>query len=422
MNLLTRSPLPAVAAAIAFGVVFLPVVRAQPAAAAVPCPSYDAGVQRGDVLPDDLEEISGVAAGHTNPDVLWTHADSGSPAQVLAISAADASLVAAYDLVGATNVDWEDIAVGPGPILGESYLYVADIGGNIAEPAKVVYRVPEPAIDNEAGVGPHPLVGAVGLSFTYPDGDRDAESLMADPVTGDLMIVSKEFGPSGAYLLPAPHAVGPVALTRIATLDFTKAPLSGILTTGGDISPSGNEILVRTYGGGFIWRRAPGATLGSALASPPCPVPMALERQGEAVGFAPDGQSYFSATERRMAGPQPLHQYVCAAGFSDLPVWAADAVTWITCSDHASGFGDNTFRPNEPITRAATARILHRIAGTPTAPDCTATLTDIPTWAQDAICWLIDQGHATGYHDNTFRPYQPITRAATARILHRIDT
>ena len=41
-----------------------------------------------------------------------------------------APYLGAFTLTGATNVDWEDIAVGPGPAVGTSYLYVADTGNN----------------------------------------------------------------------------------------------------------------------------------------------------------------------------------------------------------------------------------------------------------------------------------------------------
>jgi subtilisin family serine protease len=54
--------------------------------------------------------------------------------------------------------------------------------------------------------------------------------------------------------------------------------------------------------------------------------------------------------------------------FTDVPPWVDDAVLWLTCPAFgpdgttaiATGYGDNTFRPNNPITRAQTARMLER--------------------------------------------------------------
>ena len=61
-----------------------------------------------------------------------------------AISATDARLVARLDIDGAENCDWEDVAVGPGPG-GDSYIYIADSGGNSGRVCNVIYRVREPA-------------------------------------------------------------------------------------------------------------------------------------------------------------------------------------------------------------------------------------------------------------------------------------
>ncbi len=49
--------------------------------------------------------------------------------RLYAISAKDATLLARLDIQGGINCDWEDLAVGPGPIAGHSYIYIADTGG-----------------------------------------------------------------------------------------------------------------------------------------------------------------------------------------------------------------------------------------------------------------------------------------------------
>jgi hypothetical protein len=109
------------------------------------------------------------------------------------------------------------------------------------------------------------------------------------------------------------------------------------------------------------------------------------------------------------------------SGLTDVPPWAHDAICWLVNNDHASGYADKSFRPDNKITRAAAARMLHHIAGTPAPGEGCGGLTDVPEWAQDAICWLVGNGHASGYPDATFRPSDKITRAAAARMLHRIE-
>ena len=42
-------------------------------------------------------------------------------------------------------------------------------------------------------------------------------------------------------------------------------------------------------------------------------------------------------------------------------------------------------------------------------------------WAEEDIAWAINKGLLTGYPDGTFRPDQPITRAELAAVLHRLE-
>src|SRR5262249_26664738 len=70
-----------------------------------------------------LTEVSGVVASRAHPPVFWVHNDSGGEPTVYAISPTGASL-GAYPIAGATAIDWEDIAIGPGPERGTSYLYL----------------------------------------------------------------------------------------------------------------------------------------------------------------------------------------------------------------------------------------------------------------------------------------------------------
>ena len=93
----------------------------------------------------------------------------------------------------------------------------------------------------------------------------------------------------------------------MTTLTFGAAPLPGnTTTTGGDISPAGDLIAIRTYSAAFAWRRVAGATIADALATPPCPIPLAKEGQGEALGFASDGGGYFTLSEGKFV---PLSFY-----------------------------------------------------------------------------------------------------------------
>lgn len=244
------------------------------------------------VASDDLTELSGLAASRTQPGVLWAHNDSGGEPEVFALGT-DGADRGRFPLDGAEAVDWEDMALATGE--GGDVLVFGDIGDNDAERDEVaLYRVPEPDL---ATVAPGTsLTGVEAVPLTYADGPRNAEALLADPVTGDLFVVQKRLagGPVPVYRVPAGTAGGEAVVMEEAG----EAALGiGEIVTGGDVSADGSVVALRTYGGLFLWDRAPDQTVPEALAGEPCRAPTTLERQGEAVAVDPDGRGYVTVGE-----------------------------------------------------------------------------------------------------------------------------
>jgi hypothetical protein len=70
--------------------------------------------------------------------------------------------------------------------------------------------------------------------------------------------------------------------------------------SAGDISPSGDLIILRDEDRGWIWNRTAGSSVISAFQRTPRPVLVRAGGQaqnGEAVGFTPDGKSYYTVSE-----------------------------------------------------------------------------------------------------------------------------
>src|SRR5262247_3074948 len=88
-------------------------------------PQFNSGVTTGTLQNASITEASGIAASRMNYNVLWTHNDSGNPAQIFPFTKSGTNL-GIYSVSGATNVDWEDIAIGPGPLTNSQYIYVGD--------------------------------------------------------------------------------------------------------------------------------------------------------------------------------------------------------------------------------------------------------------------------------------------------------
>ncbi|MCB9604838.1 MAG: hypothetical protein H6720_31340, partial [Sandaracinus sp.] len=250
------------------------------------CPSFAEAVQTGQTpveATDALREISGVAASRRNRGVLWVHNDSGDRPRVSAITPAGVR-AAVFELEGADAVDWEDVAVGPGPTEGTSYLYLADVGDNLMlRPTVQVYRVPEPEVDSSTTAPRTTLSGVERLELDYPDGAHNCETVLVDPRNGDLYLVTKSAdGVSPVFRAAAPLAAGStIVLERVAELTFGTAPLIGNPeTTGGDLTPTGDGLAIRSYTHAYFWWVGASESIAAALRRAPCPIPLHPERQG----------------------------------------------------------------------------------------------------------------------------------------------
>jgi hypothetical protein len=142
--------------------------------------------------------------------------------------------------------------------------------------------------------------GSQVLRFTYPDGAHNAETLMVDPVTGDILIVTKETsGISGVFSAPGSTPVDtPTALMRVAMIQFQGSG-TAIQAGGGDISPTGDRVLVRTYNSIRLWPRA--ATWMATFAATPVTLPSPTEPQSEGLTFSADGRAWLSSGEQAAA-------------------------------------------------------------------------------------------------------------------------
>ncbi len=246
-------------------------------------------VLTGKLAAPEATEISGLVASPTQPGVLWAHNDSGDRARIFALRS-DGSLIASLDVPGAEATDWEDIAIGPG---GD--LLLGDIGDNKSVRKDIdIYRVPEPRLAD----GPAATAAATRLRLTYPDGAHDAETLLADPRTGEIVIVTKRLdGRSGVYVGRAPaRDVSEEAVLRHA--GDLRLGFAG-LATAGDVSADGRTIAIRTYTALYSWTRKPGASLAATLARKPCvgSAQLGLEGQGESLALSRDGRSFFTVPE-----------------------------------------------------------------------------------------------------------------------------
>jgi hypothetical protein len=272
---------------------------------------YDEAQQVGTITAPELSEVSGLAAGRAARGVWWAHNDSGGAARIYAVSATG-QLLARFDVTGATNVDWEDIAGGPGAD-SRPALYIADTGNNGRDRDEhTIYRVREPqfAPGVKAGATSGVISGATeaaeAFHFRYPDGRHDAEAIFVDPGSRRVYVVTKTMREDcRVYRFPHPPRAGESVTLERVTGRHVGAVERLRLVTGAATSPDGSRVAVRTYFSAFEFQRAPGGAFESIFDREPTALKLPQTRQGEAIAYSADGQSLVTTSEKL---PAPLYQ------------------------------------------------------------------------------------------------------------------
>ncbi|BAV05409.1 hypothetical protein SAMN05421788_105137 [Filimonas lacunae] len=241
----------------------------------------------------DYNELSGAAASQLNAGILYMHNDAkNSPVIITNAKGEDLGRIV-LDNVSTTNP--EDICVGPGPVSGKTYIYLADIGDNKSTRTSItVYRFEEPVITGPNAQTEIHITATAAIALKYPSYAYNAEALLVDPITKDLFIATKEIYKSTIY-----KAAYPQSTTSTTTLvSVVKTPFD--LLTSGDISANGSEILLRNKSQIWYWKRDTTKSIAETLLTAPEMAPYAgNEHQGEGICFAADNTGYYTNTEIR---------------------------------------------------------------------------------------------------------------------------
>jgi hypothetical protein len=210
-----------------------------------------------------ITEASGLVltGGH-----FVTMNDSGDSARVFTLDASTCRTVG----VTRWHADPEDDE-GLAPA-GAGHVWVGDIGDNLAARRTIsVARVP-------VGPGDRTVPGQV-RTLAYPDGPHDAETLLRDPTTGRLYVVSKEFI---GHVYAAPARLGP------GVNQMTELPTAVMgLATDGAFLPDGKHVVLRSYGQAVVYTWPALERVAT--------VDLPRQRQGEGIAVGPGGRVYLSS-------------------------------------------------------------------------------------------------------------------------------
>ncbi len=281
-------------------------------AAAQSCPEFGNATTIGALTRTSINEASGLVASRDHSNRFWLHNDSGGSARIFAMTQTGEDR-GTVNLGNRPASDFEDIAIGPGPGSKE-YLYIADIGNNSHGRATVrIYRIVEPT---PPGAGktitiPDSQIETFVYAYENPNNPgthwrRNAESLIIDPVSGDLIVFEKQVqtinGRSNmgwVYKIDKDELVEGSTITakpKTAVkqrIDTKYSPL-----TGADISVDGKLIIAKNGAETFAWLRSSGQTVFAALAAHPVSSCIAPKTPGEAIAILPNGSAFITVTER----------------------------------------------------------------------------------------------------------------------------
>ena len=257
----------------------------------------------------EMDEISGIAVSGFRKDIYYIHNDSGDTSRFFAITPDGTIKNVIYFKCDPSQplgaVDCEDIAVGIGPDKNKSYVYLGDIGDNRGVRKYItIYRFEEK--QNWAKDSLIKNAQVVPVHYKYPDGPKDAESLMIDPIEKLIYIVSKRSDSVTVYTTPLNFkANDTLVLSKKCKLYFNGfRPFKWI--TAGDISRDGQQILLKSYEKVYYWKRSNNEPVWKTMLKTPTELPYKPEKQGEAIGFTLDGKGYYTTSEGAFA---PIYYY-----------------------------------------------------------------------------------------------------------------
>ena len=106
--------------------------------------------------------------------------------------------------------------------------------------------------------------------------------------------------------------------------------------------------------------------------------------------------------------------------------WYTDAIIWANENGITTGYGNNLFGTNNPVTREQLVAFFYRYAeykGYDTtitgSLDRFADKDDVSPWSKDAMAWAVGCGIFGGRDHDKLAPQDNATRAEFAAMLHR---
>ena len=124
-----------------------------------------------------------------------------------------------------------------------------------------------------------------------------------------------------------------------------------------------------------------------------------------------DGIAAYYGLQKEGSNPRQLIDYS--------EHWAADMIDIAVSKGWVTGYPDNTFKPDNTLTRADFVTLLARLSGETVEPVTANPFPDVPAdeYYAASVAWAVSAGIINGFDDGTFQPKTAITREQMAHIM-----
>jgi hypothetical protein len=209
----------------------------------------------------NIVESSSLTKSAYGKNMLWTSNDSGG-GPVLYEVGSSGSTLATYTVRNVSAHDWEAMAAASSG--SYHWIYIGDIGDNGEKRTTIaVHRVIEPSTVRNA------TLDATTFTFRYPDRAHNAETLLVNPSTLRMYIVTKDA--AGGVIFEAPSSVSTTKVNTLVRIGTAPATLSD------GVFLDGTRLVLRGYERAYLY---------SKLGAPP--VVFGMPEPGESItgGYA----------------------------------------------------------------------------------------------------------------------------------------
>ena len=262
--------------------------------------------QCGTAFANVMTEVSGLACSRTTTGYLWAHGDenTGNNKKLIAINPYGTLAMTVKISGDPGRDDWEDIATGT--FNGTNYIFIGAFGDNDKEfnDNYYIYYFEEPAITSGTQT-----VTVNYIKFGYPDNKaHNTETLMYDNVEHMFYIADKvKDGVCHLYKLPFSTSYG-TSLQRLTEVCALGNGTKFNYLTGGDITPDGKWMAIKSKEYVLLWERQGSESLASTATRLPMQVKAyKKEKQGEALAWL-DNSTFYTTSDQ--TDDQPIYQYV----------------------------------------------------------------------------------------------------------------